>query len=196
MKQITQIAVLSVTLFCFAWGAAVLAENLSDSDTSETQEQHSEKKSATNRLAKLHRSWMRNREKTKNKQHPLPDASKKPTGSQQPADTTATTPGAVALRLQTPQLPKPFYADTHREGNRQRVDFGVQTKDGSIYTLQIEKEVTEEGISRSIGGSAEFELSQVPTFFTRTRDVLLFVPKKIGAGVRYFGWGIKHLLRR
>ncbi|MYA71442.1 hypothetical protein F4Y19_15420 [Candidatus Poribacteria bacterium] len=195
MNQITKIAVLSVMLFGFALGNAVLAENPSASDTSDTQDQHSEKRKVTNRLEKLHWSWMRKKKKTKNKQHPLPDASKKPTGLPLPARTTVTTPGAASIGLQTPQLPKPFYADTHYEGNRQGGDLGVQFNYGWIYILQIEKEVTEEGISRSVGGSAEFELSHVPTFFTRTRDVLLFVPKKIGVGVRYLGRGIKHLLR-
>lgn len=196
MKQITQIALFSVTLFGFlAFGNHTLsAENQSNSDTSENQRQHIEKENKNSRrILNLHKSWIRNRERTA-KQQQLKKVSKKQTSEQLSADTSDTSPAAVDLGIQTPELPKPFYADTYSIGSRLGMDFGVQTKDGSIYTLQIEKEVTEEGISRSIGGSAEFDLSKTPSFFTQTRDVLLFIPKKIGAGVIYLGRGIKHLL--
>ena len=197
MKQITQIALLIITLLGFlaVGNHALSAENQSNSDTSETQEQRIEKQNKNSRrLLNLHKLWIRNREKTAKRQQQK-DASKKQTSEQPSVSDTSDTPAAaVPPGLQTPKLPKPFYADTRHEGNRHGMDVGVQTKDGSIYTLQIEKEVTEEGISRSIGGSAEFDLNNAPSFFTRTRDVLLFVPKKIGAGVIYLGRGIKHLL--
>ena len=196
MKPITQLALLIITLLGFlAFGTPTLsAENQSNSDTPETQKQRIEKQNKNSRrILNLHKSWIRNREKTAKQQK---DASQKQP-SEQPSlsDTSDTSAAPGPSGIQTPKLPNPFYADTYHEGNRQGMEFGVQSKDGSIYTLQVEKEVTEKGISRSIGGSVEFDLSNPPSFFTRARDVLLFVPKKIGTGVIYFGRGIKHLLR-
>ncbi len=197
MNQITQIARLSVALLGFlAFGPPTLsAENSSNSEPLETQEQRIEKQNKNaRRVLNLRKSWMRNREKTA-KQQQEQEASKKPTSEQLSVSDTSDTPAAVVPPgLQTPKLPPPFYADTRHEGNRKRMEVGVQTKEGSIYTAQIETEVSEVGISRSIGGSAEFDLDNVPSFFSRTRDVLLFVPKKIGVGITYLGRGIKHLL--
>ena len=233
MKQITQIALLSVTLLGFlAFGNPTLsAENQSNSDTSTSQGQRIEKQNKNSlRILNLHKSWIRNREKTA-KQQQQKDASEKQTSEHPSADTiTIDTPPAVVPRgLQTPKLPPLFYADIHHEGNRKRMAVGVQTKEGSIFTgligteiseegystsigvngemaveVQTEEgfiftgligtEISEEGYSTNIGVSAKFDLDTVPSFFSRTRDVLLFVPKKIGVGFTYLGRGIKYLL--
>lgn len=145
MKQITQIALLIITLLGFlaVGNHALSAENQSNSDTSETQEQRIEKQNKNSiRLLNLHKSWIRNREKTAKRQQQI-----------------------------------------------EKEVVGVLFRPDTLPRL-----ATEESISRSIGGRAEFDLSTVPSFFTRTRDVLLFVPKKIGAGVIYLGRGTKHLL--
>ena len=191
----------SMMFCCLAFTPSVLAEKQkpivrSPMETTKQKGQTTDvvkSKNPSIRLERLYHSWVRNKKRTEK------DASKKQTSEQPSVSDTSDTPAAaVSSGLQTPQLPKPFYADTHHEGNRQRVDFGVQTKDSSIYTLQIEKEVTEEGISNTISVSVESdidsELDKLDAFLSRTRDVLLFVPKKIGTGVISLGRGIKHLL--
>ena len=177
---------LSVTLFCLGTAEGGTAAEAEKQSASETKVQRTEiqkrsirlptptkKKKTSSRILDLRRSLLKNKEKT-----------------------TKQTRDAVNLGIQTPELPKPFYADTHSEGSRHGLDFGVQTEDGSIYTLLMEEEVTEEGFSRRMGARAEIKLSTVNTFFNRTRDVLLYVPKKIGTGALYLGRGIKHLLWR
>lgn len=148
-------------------------------------------KKPSTRLEHLYHSWVRNKKRTEN------DAPKKQTGEQPPASATRRTPEAPIIGAQTPQLSKPFYADIYRKGESEGMRFGIQGKDGTIYALEIEKEVTAEGTSNTIGVSVESdidsELDKLDVFFSRTRDVLLFVPKKIGTGVRYLGRGIKSL---
>lgn len=208
---------LSVTLCCLALGTTVRAENQS---TSQTQVQRTKKqkprvrrptvtkqekkvqrtdmvkkKKTSNRLHRLHSSWVRNKAKTETKRsQQQAETIQTQNASRPPADPTDTLKlrNAVNLGFPTLQLPTPFYADIHNEGDRLALDFGVQSKDGNIYTF-IEEEVTGEGVTRSIGIGSSFRFNHDGTFFIRARDMLLFVPKKIGTGVRYFGRGIKRL---
>ncbi len=151
-------------------------------------------KNPSTRLERLYHSWVREKKRTEK------DASKKQTSEQPSVSDTSDTPAvAVSSGLQTPKLPKPFYADMNKKGENEGMRFGIQDKNGAIYALEIEKEVTAEGISNTIGVSVESdidsELDKLDAFFSRTRDVLLFVPKKIGTGVISLGRGIKHVLR-
>ena len=211
---------ISTALCCLALGnPAVRAENLSASQTQKTQMQRPKKqqprvrrptvtkekkevqrivvvkkKNTSNRLHRLHHAWVRNKAKTETKRSQQKAArSKTQNASRRPADLTDALKfrNAVNLDVLTFQLPPPFYADIHNEGSILALDFGVQRKAGIIYTF-IEEEIAGESITRSTGIGSSFRLSH-STFSTRARDVLLFVPKKIGTGVRYFGRGIKSL---
>ena len=208
---------MSVVLCCLALSPAVRAENQS---TSQTQAQRSEKQNPlvrratlrqqkkrverrdgvkrqnpSQRLRRLHASWVRNKAKTQTQRSPEKAArSKTQYASQSPADLTDTPKfrNAAHLSLLTLQLPTPFYADLYNNGNRLAFDVGVEKKNGSIYAF-IEEEFTADGITRSIGIGSHFRLNHDGTFFIRARDVLHFVPKKIGTGVHALGRGIKAL---
>lgn len=209
---------MSILLCCLALGnPTVRAENQS---TSQAQVQRLEKqkprvrrpkitqqkkraqprdmvkrKNPTNRLRRLHASWVRNKAKTQTKRSQQKAArSKTQNASQAPADLTDTRKLRNAVNLSLPmfQLPTSFYADLYNDGNRLALGVGVEKKNGSIYAL-IEEEVTGDGITRSIGIGSSFRLNHDDPFFIRARDVLHFGPKKIGPGVRAFGRGIKSL---
>ncbi len=196
---------ISVMFCCLAFTPSVLAEKQKPPmETTKQKGQTTEVVKAKNpstRLERLYHSWVRDKKRTEK------DASKKQTSEQPsvsgtndtPAATSDTPAAAVPSGLQTPELPNPFYADIYKKGESEGMRFGIQDKDGTIYALEIEKEVTAEGISNRIGMSVESDIDaeseKLDAFFSRTREVLLFVPKKIGTGVIYFGRGIKHLLR-
>ena len=215
MKQITRIALLSVTLFGFLvlGNHTVRAENQSDSDlkvqrstkkkpqlrrpTAKKQKKKVEKKTVRNtrRIANLRKTWARNRAKqTRQSQRAVVPAE---TRTRRPADPTAMLrpQDAVRLGLQSPEsvLPQPFYVDIQSDGNRHGLDVGVQTEGGSALSFHVAEEASTEGITKSVGVGASFTFGEVPGFITRTRDILLYVPKKIGAGVVYFGRGVKRL---
>ena len=216
MKQITRIALLSVTLFTFLvfGNYTVRAENQSDSEpkvqrstkkrpqirraTVKKQEKKTEKTKVKNarRIANLRKTWARNRVKpTRQSQRA---AAGKETPVRQPADPAVTLQpqDAVRIGLQSPEsmLPQPFYVDIQSDGNRHDLDVGVQTEGGSALSFHVAEEASAEGITKSVGVSGKVTFDEMPGFIARTRDILLYVPKKIGAGVVYFGKGIKHLL--
>ena len=154
-----------------------------------------EKVKNTRRIVNLRKTWARNRAKqTRQSQRAVVPAE---TRTRQPADPTATLrpQDAVRLGLQSPEsvLPQPFYVDIQSDGNRHGLDVGVQTEGGSALSFHVEEEASTEEITKSVGVSASFTFGEVPGFITRTRDILLYVPKRVGAGVVYFGRGIKHL---
>lgn len=215
MKQIARIALLSVTLFGFLvlGNHTVRAENQYDSEpkvqrstknkpqlrraTVKRQKKKTEKEKVKNtrRIANLRKTWARNRAKqTRQSQRAVVPAE---TRTRQPADPAATLrpQDAVRLGLQSPEsvLPQPFYVDIQSDGNRHGLDVGVQTEGGSALSFHVAEEASTEGITKSVGVGASFTFGEVPGFITRTRDILLYVPKKIGAGVVYFGSGVKHL---
>ena len=215
MKQIARIALLSVTLFGFLvlGNYTVRAENQSDSEpkvqrstkkkpqlrraTVKRQKKKTEKEKVKNtrRIANLRKTWARNRAKqTRQSQRAAVPAE---TPVRQPADPTATLrpQDAVRLGLQSPEsvLPQPFYVDIQSDGNRNELNVGVQTEGGSALSFHVAEEASAEGITKSVGVGASFTFGEVPGFITRTRDILLYVPKKIGGGVVYFGRGVKHL---
>ena len=215
MKQITRIALLSVTLFSFLvlGNYTVRAENQSDSEpkvqrstkkkpqlrraTVKKQKKKAEKKTVKNtrRIANLQKTWTRNR--TKQRHQSQRTAVPAETPVRQPADPTATLrpQEAVRLGLQSPEsvLPQPFYVDIQSDGNRHGLDVGVQTEGGSALSFHVAEETSSEGITKSVGVGGSVTFDEMPRFITRTRDILLYVPKKIGTGVVYFGRGIKHL---
>lgn len=217
MKQITRIALLSVTLFSFfvLGNYTVRAENQSDSEpkvhrstkkkpqvrraTVKKQKKKAEKKTVSNtrRIANLRKTWVRNSAKqTRQSQRA---AASVETRVRQPADPAATLrpQEAVRIGLQSPEsvLPQPFYVNIQNDSDRNRLDVGVQTEGGSALSFHVAEEVSTEGITKSVGvsvsGSVTFD--EMPGFITRTRDILFYVPKKIGAGVVYFGRGVKRL---
>ena len=217
MMHITRIALLSVTLFSFLvlGNHIVRAENQSDSEpkvqrstkkkpqlrraTAKKQKKKAEKKKTvrnTRRITNLRKAWARNRAKeTRQNQRAAVPAE---TRVRQPADPAATLRprDAVRLGLQSPEsvLPQPFYVDIQSDGDRHGLDVGVQTEGGSALGFHVAEEASAEGITKSVGVSGKVTFDEIPGFITRTRDILLYVPKKIGAGVVYFGRGIKHLL--
>lgn len=215
MKQITRIALLSVTLFGFLvlGNHTVRAENQSDSEpkvqrstkkkpqlrrvTVKKQKKKSEKKTVRNtrRITNLRKTWARNRVKQRHQSQRAAVPAETP--GRQPADPAATLrpQDAVRLGLQSPEsvLPQPFYVDIQSDGNGHALDVGVQTEGGSALSFHVAEEASTEGITKSVGVGASFTFSEVPGFITRTRDILLYVPKKIGAGVVYFGTGVKRL---
>ena len=206
-----------VALCCLALSPAVRAENLSASHPqvqrpekqktrvrrpTVTQQkkrvqpmEEVEKKKTLNRLHRLHHAWVRNKAKAAARQRqrkveapktqPLLHAPVKPTHPLMPRN-------AAILSLPVLQLPTPFYAGLYHQGNGIALDFGVENGKGSIYTF-IAEEVTGEGLKRSIGIGTRLRIADDGTFFMRARDVLHFVPKKIGTGVRALGRGIKAL---
>ena len=215
MKQITRIALLSVTLFGFLLlgNYTVCAENQSDSEpkvhrstkkkpqvrraTVKKQKKKAEKKTVRNarRIANLRKTWARNHSKqTRQSQRAAVPAE---TRGRQPADPAATLQSQEAVRLglqsQEPVLPQPFYVGIQSEGDRNRLDVGVQTEDGSALSVHVAEEANTEGTTKSVGVSGTVAFDEIPRFITRTCDILFYVPKKIGAGVVYFGGGIKHL---
>ena len=215
MKQITRIALFSITLFTFlVFGNNIVrAENQSDSEpkvqrstkkrpqirreTAKKQEKKTENKKVKNarRIANLQKTWARKRAK------PTPQsqraAAEKETPVRQPADSTGTLrpQDAVRIGLQSPEsmLPQPFYVDIQSDGNRHGLGVGVQTEGGSGFSFHVAEETSTEGITKSVGVSGKVAFDEMPGFIARTRDILLYVPKKIGAGVIYFGRGIKYL---
>ena len=215
MKQITRIALLSVTLFGFLvlGNHTVRAENQSDSEpkvqrstkkkpqlrrpTAKKQKKKAEKKKVkkANRIANLQKTWARNRTKQRHQSQRATVPAE--TQVRQPADPTATLrpQDAVRLGLQSPEsvLPQPFYVDIQSDGNRNEFNVGVQTEGGSALSFHVAEEASTEGITKSVGVGASFTFGEVPGFITRTRDILLYIPKKVGAGVVYFGRGVKHL---
>ncbi|MCY3553526.1 MAG: hypothetical protein OXH39_23970 [Candidatus Poribacteria bacterium] len=215
MKQIVRIALLSLTLFGFLvlGNHTVRAENQSDSEpkvqrstkkkpqlrraTVKKQKKKSEKKRVRNtrRITNLRKTWARNRAKqTRQDQRTSVPAE---TRVRQPADPAATLQpqDAVRLGLQSPEsvLPQPFYVDIQSDGDRHRLDVGVQTEDGSALSFHVAEEASTEGITKSVGVGGSVTFDEMPGFITRTRDILFYVPKKIGAGVVYFGRGVKRL---
>ncbi|MXY99846.1 hypothetical protein F4Y93_04045 [Candidatus Poribacteria bacterium] len=102
----------------------------------------------------------------------------------------------MRIDLQSPEsvLPQPFYVDIQSDGNRHDLDVGVQTEGGSGLSFHVAEETSAEGITKSVGVSGKIAFDEMPGLITQTRDILLYVPKKIGAGVMYFGRGVKHLL--
>lgn len=215
MKWIARIALLSVTLFSFfvLGNHTVRAENQFDSEpkiqrstkkkpqlrrpTAKKQKKKAEKKTVRNtrRIANLQKTWARNRAKQRHQSQRAAVPAETPV--RQPADPTATLrpQDAVRLGLQSSEsvLPQPFYVDIQSDGNRHALDVGVQTEGGSALSFHVAEEASTEGITKSVGVGASFTFGEVPGFITRTRDILLYVPKKIGAGVVYFGRGVKHL---
>lgn len=215
MKQITRIALLSVTLFSFLvlGNHTVRAENQSDSEpkvhrstkkkpqlrraTAKKQKKKAvkEKVKNTRRIANLRKTWARNSAKeTRQSQRAAVSAE---TPVRQPAGPAATLrpQDAVRLGLQSPEsvLPQPFYVDIQSDGDRHGLDVGVQTAGGSALSFHVSEETSTEGITKSVGVSGTVAFDDMPGFITRTRDILLYVPKKIGAGVVYFGRGVKRL---
>lgn len=215
MKQITRIALFSVALFAFlVFGNPIVrAENQSDSEpkvqrstkkrsqirrvTVKKQEKKTEKTKVKNtrRIANLRKTWARNRAKpTRQIQRA---AAKKETPVRQPADPAVTLQpqDAVRIGLQSPEsmLPQPFYVDIQSDGDKHGLGVGVQTEGGSGFSFHVAEEASAEGITKSVGVSGKVTFDEMPGFITRTRDILLYVPKKIGAGVVYFGRGIKYL---
>lgn len=215
MKQITRIALLSVTLFGFLvlGNYTVRAETQSDSEpkvqrstkkkpqlrrpTAKKQKKKAEKKKVknTNRIANLQKTWARNRAKQRHQRQRTDVPAETPV--RQPADPTATLPpqDAVRLGLQSPEsvLPQPFYVDIQSDGDRHTLDVGVQTEGGSTLSFHVTEEASTEEITKSVGVGGSVTFDEMPGFITRTRDILFYVPKKIGAGVVYFGRGVKHL---
>lgn len=216
MKQITKIALLNVIFFSFLvlGNSTVRAENQSDSETkvqrstkkrpqirratAKKGKKRVEKEKVKNarRIANLQRTWARKRAKpTRQSQQQVVPAE---TPVRQPADPAATLrpQDAVRLGLQSPEsmLPQPFYMDIQSDGDRHDLDVGVQTEGGSAFGFHVAEEASAEGITKSIGVSGKVTFDEMPGFIARTRDILLYVPKKIGAGVVYFGRGVKHLL--
>ncbi len=216
MKQITRITLLSVTFFAFLvlGNHTVRAENQSDSEpkvqrstkkrpqirraTAKKQEKKTEKKKVKNprRIANLQKTWARNRAK-QTRQSQRSDAPAE-TPVHQPTDPAVTLRPQDAMRigLQSPEstLPQPFYVDIQSDGNRHDLNVGVQTEGGSGLSFHVVEETNTEGITKSTGVSGKVTFDEMPGFIARTRDVLLYVPKKIGAGVVYFGRGVKRLL--
>ena len=213
MKHITRIALLSVTLFSFLvlGNYTVRAENQSDSEpkvhrsTKKKSQLHratakkkkAEKKQVknTHRIANLRKTWARNRAKqTRQSQRA---AASTETRVHQPGDPAATLrpQDAVRIGLQSPEsvLPQPFYVDVQSDGDRNRLDVGVQTEGGSVLNFHVAEEASTEGITKSVGVSGSVTFDEMPGFITRTRDILFYVPKKIGAGVVYSGRGVKRL---
>ncbi len=215
MKQITRIALLSVTLFTLLvfGNYTVRAENQSDSEPKvqhsrkkrpqirraipKKQEKKTEKTKVENarRIANLRKTWTRKRAKpTRQNQRA---AAEKETPVRQPADPTVTLQpqDAVRIGLQSPEsmLPKPFYVDIQSNGDRHGLGVGVQTEGGSGFSFHVAEEASVEGITKSVGVSGTVAFDEMPGFITRTRDILLYVPKKIGTGVVYFGRGVKYL---
>ena len=165
--------------------------------TVKKQEKKTEKTKVKNtrRIANLRKTWARNRAKpTRQIQRA---AAKKETPVRQPADPAVTLQpqDAVRIGLQSPEpmLPQPFYVDIQSDGDRHGLGVGVQTEGGSGFSFHVAEEASAEGITKSVGVSGKVAFDEVPGFITRTRDILLYVPKKIGAGVVYFGRGIKYL---
>ena len=215
MKQITRIALLSVTLFGFLvlGNYTVRAENQSDSEpkvqrstkkkpqlrraTVKKQKKKAEKKTVKNtrRIANLQKTWARNRAKQRHQSQRTAVPAETPV--RQPTDPAATLrpQDAVRLGLQSPEsvLPQPFYVDIQSDGNRHGLDVGVQTEGGSALSFHVAEETSSEGITKSVGVGGSVTFDEMPRFITRTCDILLYVPKKIGTGVVYFGRGIKHL---
>ena len=215
MKQIARIALLSVTLFSFLvlGNYTVRAENQSDSEpkvhrstkkksqlhraTAKKQKKKAEKKQVknTHRIANLRKAWARNSAK-QTRQSQRAAASTK-TRVRQPADPAATLrpQDAVRIGLQSPEsvLPQPFYVDVQSDGDRNRLDVGVQTEGGSALSFHVAEEASTEGITKSVGVSGSVTFDEMPGFITRIRDILFYVPKKIGAGVVYSGRGGKRL---
>lgn len=213
MKQITRIALLSVTLFSFLvfGNHTVRAENQSDSEQKvqrstkkkpqlrrpTAKKKKAEKKTVRNtrRIANLQKTWARKRAKRRHQSQRTDVPAETPV--RQPADPAATLQpqDAVRLGLQSPEsvLPQPFYVDIQSDGERHRLDVGVQTEGGSALSFHVAEEASTEGITKSVGVGGSVTFDEVPGFITRTRDILFYVPKKIGAGVVYFGRGIKHL---
>ena len=216
MKQLTRIALFSVTLFSFlVFGNPIVrAENQSDSEpkvqrstkkrpqihraTGKKQKKKTEKKKVKNadRIANLQKTWARKRAKA-TRQSQRADAEKE-TPVRQPADLAGTLrpQDAVRIGLQSPEsvLPQPFYVDIQSDGSRHDLDVGVQTEGGSGLSFHVAEETSAEGTTKSVGVGAKIAFDEMPGLITRTRDILLYIPKKIGAGVMYFGRGVKHLL--
>ena len=217
MKQITRIVLLSVTLFSFLvlGNHTVRAENQSDSDpkvhrstkkkpqlrraTAKKEKKKTVKKKVknTHRIANFRKAWARNRAKqTRQSQRAAVPAE---TRVRQPADPAATlrSQDAVRLGLQSLEsvLPQPFYVDIQSDGDRNRLDVGVQTEGGSALSFHVAEEASTEGITKSVGVSVSRTVAfdEMPGFITRTRYILFYVPKKIGTGVVYFGRGVKRL---
>ena len=215
MKQITRIALLSVTLFTFLvfGNYTVRAENQSDSEpkvqrstkkkpqlrhaTAKKQKKKAVKKNVknTHHIANLRKTWARNRAReTRQSQRA---AASTETRVRQPADPAATLrpQDAVRLGLQSPEsvLPQPFYVDIQSDGDRHGLDVGVQTEGGSALSFHVAEEASTEGITKSVGVSGTVAFDEMPGFITRTRTILFYFPKKIGAGVVYFGRGVKRL---
>ncbi len=215
MKQIVRITLLSLTLFGFLvlGNHTVRAENQSDSEpkvqrstkkkpqlrraTVKKQKKKTEKKRVRNtrRITNLRKTWARNRAKqTRQNQRTSVPAE---TRERQSADPAATLQpqDAVRLGLQSPEsvLPQPFYVDIQSDGDRYRLDVGVQTEGGSALSFHVAEEASTEGITKSVGVGGSVTFDEMPGFITRTRDILFYVPKKIGAGVVYFGRGVKRL---
>ncbi len=215
MKQVTRIALLSVTLFGFLvlGNYTVRAEGQSDSEpkvqrsakkkpqlrrpTAKKQKKKAEKKKVknTNRIANLQKTWARNRAKQRHQSQRAAVPVETPV--RQPADPTTTLrpQDAVRLGLQSPEsvLPQPFYVNIQSDGDRHELDVGVQTEGGSTLSFHVAEEASTEGITKSVGVGGSVTFDEMPGFITRTRDILFYVPKKIGAGVVYFGRGVKHL---
>ena len=101
----------------------------------------------------------------------------------------------MRIGLQSPEsiLPQTFYVDIQSDGNRHDLDVGVQTEGGSGFSFHVAEKTSTEGITKSVGVSGTVAFDEMPGFITRTRDVLLYVPKKIGAGAVYLGRGLKYL---
>lgn len=214
MKQFTRIVLLSVTLFSFlVFGNPIVrAENQSDPEPkvqrstkkrrqirrATAEKKKTEKKTVrdTRRIANLRKTWARNRAKQTSQNQRA--AARSETRIHQPADPAATLrpQDAVRLGLQSSEstLPQPFYIDMQSDGNRHGLDVGVQTEGGSGFSFHVAEEANAESITQSVGVSGKVTFDEIPGFMTRTRDILLYVPKKIGAGAVYFGRGVKHLL--
>ena len=165
--------------------------------TVKKQEKKTEKTKVKNtrRIANLRKTWARNRAKpTRQIQRA---AAKKETPVRQPADPAVTLQpqDAVRIGLQSPEsmLLQPFYVDIQSDGDKHGLGVGVQTEGGSGFSFHVAEEASAEGITKSVGVSGKVTFDEMPGFITRTRDILLYVPKKIGAGVVYFGRGIKYL---
>ena len=173
MKQITRIALLSVTLFSFLvlGNHTVRAENQSDSEpkvhrstkkkpqlrraTAKKKKAVKEKVKNTHRIANLRKAWARNSAKqTRQSQRAAASAE---TPVRQPAGPAATLrpQDAVRLGLQSPEsvLPQPFYVDIQSDGDRHGLDVGVQTEGGSALSFHVAEEASTEGITKSVGVS-------------------------------------------
>lgn len=129
----------------------------------------------------------------KNRQRPTTVVHKGKSAPTKPVEDTQQTPEYKKLGIQTPELPKPFFANTEQYGKSNYIEFGVQTENGMAYSVHAEEEVTEESIRKTIGGSVRVPMKKVKIFFKKTWGVITFVPKKISSGTVFIFKGVRNL---